>query len=290
MLARIALGLTVALGFWGAAEAQIVRSGGSGLVRVRQPASGAPVYGAGSAPSSSGIRVSRPARPSTSLPGNVVAPGTPGSVSRGSITSPGIPGGTVGRTSSVSTPGSAARRTAPREVRTPAPASIQPAPQRTGGVPVHYGYGAQGVIAVPYPVYYPEYAGDTSVAAVDGYDATAPDVEFGPLRPEDAVEPEEEADGDDAAEVEPAAEAKILEITADEGPRPVYDRDAPFHLIALKSGNIYAASEHWLEGETLHYMTRDGHHNLASLAEVDLEFTAQLNNERGLVFAMEVRR
>lgn len=290
MLARVSMLVALGLLGWSVAEAQVVRSGTSGLVTMRRPSGRAPIYGAGSAPAASGIRVAGPARRTAGrMPGNVVAPGTPGRVGGGSVTSPGIPGGTPGRVGNVATPGSAAaRRPVKRTPRTPAPARITPAPERRN-IPLHYGYGSQGVIAVPYPVLYPVYDEGTNVAAPEGYAATASEVEFGPLVERDE-EPEEALEDTDEPEHDPVAESKILEIPEDDAPRPVYDRDADFHLIAFKNGNIYAATNHWLEDETLHYVTRDGHHNLVTLAEVDLDFTARLNNERGLVFAMEVRQ
>jgi hypothetical protein len=53
---------------------------------------------------------------------------------------------------------------------------------------------------------------------------------------------------------------------------------------------IYAAREHWLLGDTLHFITVQGDHFVVSLAEVDLDMSVQLNRERGLKFVLEVRR
>ncbi len=56
------------------------------------------------------------------------------------------------------------------------------------------------------------------------------------------------------------------------------------YLIALKSSSIYAATDYWVQGDTLHYITTSGAHNQVSLDQVDQDFTTQLNRERGLDF------
>jgi hypothetical protein len=63
-----------------------------------------------------------------------------------------------------------------------------------------------------------------------------------------------------------------------------------FHLVALEGGLIYAAREHWLLGNTLHFVTLQGDHYVVSLAEVDLDLSVQLNRERGMKFVLEVRQ
>jgi hypothetical protein len=63
-----------------------------------------------------------------------------------------------------------------------------------------------------------------------------------------------------------------------------------FYLIALRNYSIYTATEHWLEGDTLHYVTHYGVHNQASLDQVDLELTERLNRERGLDFRLRQQR
>jgi len=59
-----------------------------------------------------------------------------------------------------------------------------------------------------------------------------------------------------------------------------------YWLIALKDHSIQAATDYWLEDSTLHYVTRDGTKSSAELANVDLEFTRELNRERGLEFQL----
>ena len=61
------------------------------------------------------------------------------------------------------------------------------------------------------------------------------------------------------------------------------------YLVALRSGVIHTSREHWLEGDALHFITRQGTRQRAALEAVDLDFTRQLNAERGLPFVLEVR-
>ena len=60
-----------------------------------------------------------------------------------------------------------------------------------------------------------------------------------------------------------------------------------YFLIALKNSSIYSATDYWLEGDTLHYVTLAGAHNQVSLDQLDLEFTYRLNRDRGLEFRLE---
>ena len=60
------------------------------------------------------------------------------------------------------------------------------------------------------------------------------------------------------------------------------------YLIALKNESIVVSSRHWLEGETLHYVTPGEQQHQVKLADIDLGLTARLNRERGVIFRMEV--
>ncbi len=62
-----------------------------------------------------------------------------------------------------------------------------------------------------------------------------------------------------------------------------------YYLIALKGGPIYTSQEHWLQGGVLHFVTAEGKHNRVTLGQVDMDFTVQLNRERGLQLVIEVR-
>ena len=61
----------------------------------------------------------------------------------------------------------------------------------------------------------------------------------------------------------------------------------PLFLIALKSNIIYSATEAWVQGDTMHYVTADGAHNQVSLDQVDVDFTTRINRERGIDFQLQ---
>ena len=70
-------------------------------------------------------------------------------------------------------------------------------------------------------------------------------------------------------------------------------RDAPrsvsreaYWLIALKDKTIQAVTDYWMEGSTLHFVTRDGSKSSADIGNVDISFTKELNRERGLEFRL----
>jgi hypothetical protein len=58
--------------------------------------------------------------------------------------------------------------------------------------------------------------------------------------------------------------------------------DAPHYLIAFKDRTIYSAIAYWVDGDTLHYFTTGNTHNQVSLALVDRDLTARLNQESGV--------
>jgi hypothetical protein len=59
-----------------------------------------------------------------------------------------------------------------------------------------------------------------------------------------------------------------------------------YWLIALKDSTVLAVTDYWLEGSTLHYVTRQGTKASADLSSVDLDFTKELNHERGMEFQL----
>ena len=72
-----------------------------------------------------------------------------------------------------------------------------------------------------------------------------------------------------------------------------YEREADrasardrYWLISLKDHTILVAADYWLEDSTLHYVTREGTKSSVELSNVDLEFTKELNGERGLEFQL----
>ena len=61
-------------------------------------------------------------------------------------------------------------------------------------------------------------------------------------------------------------------------------------LIAMKDHTIFPAVAFWIEGNTLNYITNQGVRNQISLDLVDRDFSKQLNQQRGIDFALpEVR-
>lgn len=59
-----------------------------------------------------------------------------------------------------------------------------------------------------------------------------------------------------------------------------------YWLVASRDHSIRAVSDYWLEGSTLHYVTREGTRSSVELSEVDIAFTKELNRERGLEFRL----
>lgn len=57
-------------------------------------------------------------------------------------------------------------------------------------------------------------------------------------------------------------------------------------LLMLKGGSGYFASDYWLEGTRLHFLTPDGENKLLPLARLDLEETVRLNRERNVEFVL----
>jgi hypothetical protein len=94
------------------------------------------------------------------------------------------------------------------------------------------------------------------------------------------------AEGPYAAEAEPA-EGELPAQGATQG--ATQDAIEAFDLIALQGGLIYAVGEHWLLGNTVHFVTMQGDHYVVSLQEVDLDLSVRLNRERGRKFLLEVR-
>lgn len=68
--------------------------------------------------------------------------------------------------------------------------------------------------------------------------------------------------------------------------REVSPEREPLYLIAFRDESIQAAVAYWVDGETLHYVTREKKQKTAPLADVDREFSTQLNRERGWAFRL----
>jgi hypothetical protein len=97
------------------------------------------------------------------------------------------------------------------------------------------------------------------------------------VRPSDSVEPAM-ADPRDPASVE-VLRGNHAGSTID---------DAPLYLLARRDETIVTSREHWMSGNTIHYVTPSGEHRQILIENLDLDLTARLNHERGLSFTLEV--
>ncbi|MBS1858985.1 MAG: hypothetical protein JST11_26670, partial [Acidobacteria bacterium] len=61
---------------------------------------------------------------------------------------------------------------------------------------------------------------------------------------------------------------------------------SPLYLIAFQKGEIRAAVAYWVDGGTLHYVTREHEERQAPLASVDRAFSLKLNRERRVSFSL----
>ena len=73
------------------------------------------------------------------------------------------------------------------------------------------------------------------------------------------------------------------------GPEPAGTEGVIF-LIALKGGAVYLTPAYWVEGDALHYLTVEGHHNQVSLELVDRQLSVKLNEQRHTEFGLPAPR
>jgi hypothetical protein len=83
---------------------------------------------------------------------------------------------------------------------------------------------------------------------------------------------------------DPNATVKVYESRT--GPQQQASEEPTIFLIAMKEGSIMPALAFWVEGDTLHYITRESSHNRISLDRIDRDFSVKLNKERGLEFRL----
>ncbi len=152
------------------------------------------------------------------------------------------------------------------------------------------------VVVVPYAYGgYPYAAGDSNVIVIERNTQTASSAEHVVTAAPQPAAPARPAPEPKVIEVQPGnpehtAESPAGEVRVFRGGSPQRLEEKPaLYLVAFKSGVIYTSREHWLEGETLHYVTAQGSHRTAQISEVDLDFTRQLNAERNMPFVLEVR-
>lgn len=152
------------------------------------------------------------------------------------------------------------------------------------------------VVVVPYAFGGYEYAaGDPNVIVVERNTQTASSAEHVVTVPPQPSAPAKPAPEPKVIEVQPGqpegtaeAPAGGVQVFRGGSPQRLEEKTA-IYLVALKSGVIYTSREHWLEGETLRYITARGERRTAQISEVDLDLTRQLNAERNMPFVLEVR-
>jgi hypothetical protein len=64
------------------------------------------------------------------------------------------------------------------------------------------------------------------------------------------------------------------------------DDQPTIFLIAMQDHSIRPVIAYWVQGDTLHYVSRGGVLDQVSLAQVDRDFSRQLNAERNVPFAL----
>jgi len=104
-----------------------------------------------------------------------------------------------------------------------------------------------------------------------------------------------EADAE-AAEQDNGAEIVGESSAVQEGSRGVLGlpeetkSEQPVTLLQLRDGSMYGLTDYWVDGQRLHYRTTYGGENSIGLDSVDLEKTAQLNSDRGVVFELRAKK
>jgi hypothetical protein len=69
-------------------------------------------------------------------------------------------------------------------------------------------------------------------------------------------------------------------------PSPQQPRGETIYLIAFRDHHIIAAKAYWAEGNTLHYVTREGENKQAPFDSIDRAFSEQLNRDRHVAFQL----
>lgn len=151
------------------------------------------------------------------------------------------------------------------------------------------------VVYLPFGYGYGNYASRSEqIVIVDHNTATqsTTDVERVPAQAEPLapVEPEvielRSSDSNDQATADPRDPASVEVLR---GKRAANGTDdGPLFLLARRDETIVQSREHWMSGNTIHYVTPGGEHRQILVENVDLDLTARLNHERGLSFTLEV--
>lgn len=71
------------------------------------------------------------------------------------------------------------------------------------------------------------------------------------------------------------------------GSQGSYYRNPDYYLIAFNDHTIQAAVTYYVEGDTLHYTTREGVQKTAPVSSLDLRFSQQINRDRRVDFQLQ---
>jgi hypothetical protein len=126
----------------------------------------------------------------------------------------------------------------------------------------------QPPVLVPYGIPYPVY-GVSQDAVGDGESGNADIQQPPPTMVENPVHPAPTNANVNACPSAPPLSQPVA--------RPAPRDTPPLIYIALKDRWIHVAIAYWLENDTLHYITDEGHHNEVSLGLVDRKLSAKLN-------------
>jgi hypothetical protein len=171
-----------------------------------------------------------------------------------------------------------------------------PAARRPGGASlstvappaVSHPYHGSAVI-VPYPVFYggDYYGYDAPPAPVqgDGYDYGYTAQQPSPVMVlNQNFAPDGAPVGPGA--YYPGAYPYVPPPDQSQAAAPSPDTSQVLFFIAMKDHTIFPAVAYWVDGDTLNYVTNQGVRNRVSLDLVDLDFSKQLNQQRGVDFAL----
>jgi hypothetical protein len=184
---------------------------------------------------------------------------------------------------------------APLSAAPPLPVmSLTIAPLRTAVPPaVSHPYHGTAVI-VPYPVYYGGYYYDYDAppAPVQGSES---DYGYTAQQPSPVVVmnqnfvPEGVPVGPGAYPPGPYPPGPYPNVPPSDQSQTAESPDTSQQLlffIAMKDHTIFPAVAYWVDGDTLNYITNQGVRNRVSLDLVDVDFSKQLNQQRGVDFAL----
>ncbi|MGA3189946.1 MAG: hypothetical protein ABSF22_22805 [Bryobacteraceae bacterium] len=153
--------------------------------------------------------------------------------------------------------------------------SVAPAPRPRPAPPISYRPYYPTRVVAPYPIFVGGYYSGYAPAA--GYDNGYTD-----QAPVAVVNQDFRPDGGNQQIVDYSA-LPVPEATDDS---TLKDDQPTIFLIALTDHTVVAAIAYWVDGDTLHWVSREAQQNHMSLSLVDRDFSKQLNDERHVEFKL----